>query len=98
LRATVGFLVAVVALALLAAFTDFEWLFTKFHGLFFTSGTWTFPADSMLIRLFPEPFWVASGAAWATLVLLAAALLWGVQRWLRPASSAAGASRTPENV
>jgi integral membrane protein (TIGR01906 family) len=91
-------LVGAVGLAVVVAFTDFEWLFARFHGVFFRSGTWTFPADSMLIRLFPEAFWTASGACWAALVLLSAALLAGVALWLRPASSALGASRTPENV
>jgi len=85
LRAAAGMLSVAVLLAVVAAFADFEWLFTRFHGLFFTSGTWTFPADSMLIRLFPESFWVASGACWAALVMLAAALLWAVARGLRSA-------------
>lgn len=85
LRVAAGMLSAAVLLAVVAAFTDFEWLFTRFHGLFFTSGTWTFPVDSMLIRLFPESFWVASGACWAALVMLAAVLLWAVARGLRSA-------------
>jgi len=86
LRAATAMLIGAVVLALGAAFADFEWLFARFHGLFFEGGTWTFPADSMLIRLFPEPFWVASGASWAVLVLLSATLLWLAARWLRPAS------------
>lgn len=98
LRAAAGMLVGAVVLALFAAFADFEWLFTRFHALFFTSGTWMFPADSMLIRLFPERFWVASGACWAALVLLSAALLAVVARRLHPPSSAADASRTSEIV
>lgn len=98
LRAAVALLVGSVVLALIAAFADFEWLFTRFHGLFFRSGTWTFAADSMLIRLFPEPFWVASGASWAALVLLSAALLGAAAVWLRPASSGTSASRTAQIV
>lgn len=98
LRAAAGVLIGAVALALVVAITDFEWLFARFHGLFFKGGTWTFPADSMLIRLFPEPFWVASGAAWALLVLFSAGLLVAAARWLRPASSTLDASRTAENV
>lgn len=98
LRAAAVALVGVVALAVVVAFSDFEWLFARFHTLFFKSGTWTFPADSMLIRLFPEPFWIASGACWAVLVLLAATLLWTAARRLRPSPYAADASRTAENV
>jgi integral membrane protein (TIGR01906 family) len=91
-------LAAAVALAVLAAVLDFETLFASFHSLFFASGTWTFPADSMLIRLFPEPFWIASGGCWAALVLLFAAILALVGGRLVPALGGVGASRTAENV
>lgn len=62
--------VAFVVLALVAAMSDFEAFFSAFHGLFFKSGTWTFPYDSLLIQTFPEPFWMTAGAVWAGLVLL----------------------------
>jgi integral membrane protein (TIGR01906 family) len=87
-----------VVLAVVAAFTSFDVLFSAFHGLFFAAGTWTFPADSLLIRLFPERFWVASGAAWATLTLLGAAALAVAARLLRSAAVRMGASRTANNV
>ena len=54
-----------VALALVAALVDFGAFFSGFHALFFAEGTWTFPYDSLLIRLFPEPFWTAAGLSWA---------------------------------
>ena len=98
MRAAAWTLVVAVALAAVAAFADFEALFTSFHSLFFASGTWTFPADSMLIRLFPEPFWIASGACWATLVLVAAALLTLVGRRFLRGRDGMGASRTAANV
>jgi integral membrane protein (TIGR01906 family) len=91
-------LVGAVVLAVVAALLDFEQLFASFHSLFFASGTWTFPADSMLIRLFPEPFWIASGACWAALVLLSAGLLALAGRRLVPALESMGASRMAENV
>jgi integral membrane protein (TIGR01906 family) len=73
-------LVAVV-LAASAAIVDFETFFATFHGLFFKAGTWTFPADSLLIRLFPEQFWTTAGLAWGTLsVLFAVALLVAVRQ------------------
>lgn len=65
-----GIMVAAVAVS----FVSFDALFTWFHGLFFASGTWTFPYDSLLIQLFPEAFWATAGAAWAGLVLVLAAL------------------------
>lgn len=74
--------IVAVLLAASAAIIDFETFFAGFHGLFFKAGTWTFPEDSMLIRLFPERFWSTAGLAWGTLTgLIAAALLAGV-RWV----------------
>ena len=89
---------AVVALALLAAVTDFSSFFTAFHGLFFASGTWTFPSDSLLIRLFPERFWVAAGASWAGLIVLGAAVMAVAARLVRRAATRLDASRTANNV
>jgi hypothetical protein len=71
-----------VLVAALVGLTSFDWLFTAFHGVFFAAGTWTFPADSLLIRLFPEPFWMTAAASWAALVLLGALLLWLAAWWL----------------
>jgi integral membrane protein (TIGR01906 family) len=90
--------VAIVALGLFAAVTDFSWFFTAFHGLFFASGTWTFPSDSLLIRLFPERFWMASGAAWAALMAAGAVVLLVAARSMRGALQRLSASRTAKNV
>lgn len=73
---------SIVGLAVVVAASDFERFFAAFHGLFFTSGTWTFPYDSLLIRTFPEPFWVTAGLAWGGLVLLFAAGLWLTARFM----------------
>jgi hypothetical protein len=62
--------IAFVAAAGLAAVGDFSAVFTVFHGLFFAAGTWEFPADSLLIRVFPGVFWMAAGAAWGALTVL----------------------------
>jgi integral membrane protein (TIGR01906 family) len=70
-----------VLLAASAAVIDFATFFAGFHGLLFKAGTWTFPADSMLIRLFPERFWATAGLAWGSLsALIAAGLLVGVRQ------------------
>ncbi len=71
-----------MAVAALIGLTSFDWLFTAFHDVFFAPGTWTFPSDSLLIRLFPEPFWTTAAASWAALVLLSALLLWLSALWL----------------
>jgi hypothetical protein len=57
-----------------------------------------FPADSLLIRLFPERFWEVSGAIWAGLALIGAVALAVAARLLRSAAVRLGASRTANNV
>jgi integral membrane protein (TIGR01906 family) len=81
-----------------AALLDFETVFASFHGLFFAAGTWTFPYDSMLIRLFPERFWAASAAAWAGLSLLGGIVLVVTARLLRVTSRRDTASRSTNSV
>ena len=82
MRAGAVLALAFVALTALSAAVDFERFFSAFHGVFFHSGTWTFPYDSLLISTFPEPFWVTAGAAWAALTVLGAGLLGGLARLL----------------
>lgn len=98
MRAAALMIVLVVVLAAVAALTDFSAFFAGFHGLFFKSGSWTFPADSLLIRLFPERFWEASGAVWGALVLLGAGVLLVASRLTRAAQARLFASRTGNNV
>lgn len=71
--------IGLVVLAGSAGLFDFSWFFAAFHGLFFEAGTWQFPAEALLINLFPEPFWVTSAIAWGVGVLLMAGLfaVWG---------------------
>lgn len=79
-----------VLVAALAGTMDFGAFFSAFHGLFFAEGTWTFGYDSLLIQLFPEPFWVTAGVAWATLIgVFAGGMLVG-------AAAAQRASRRPD--
>jgi integral membrane protein (TIGR01906 family) len=89
---------ALIAFGAIAAMADFSWFFTAFHGLFFASGTWTFPSDSLLIRLFPERFWMASGVAWAVLTAAGAAALLVAAGSVRRAEARDLASRTANNV
>lgn len=66
---------AVVAALLLviavAAIVDFNSIFNLLHSLFFASGSWTFPSDSLLICALPESFWMAMALLWAFLLLIA---------------------------
>lgn len=87
-----------IVLVLAGALTSFDTLFAAFHGLFFAAGTWMFPADSLLIRLFPERFWEVSGAAWGGLSLVGAVVLALAARLLRSSAVRLDASRTANNV
>ena len=42
---------------LVMVFTAFDWLFTRFHNIFFVGDTWLFLYTDSLIRLFPMKFW-----------------------------------------
>lgn len=98
MRAGAALCGALIVLGVIAASVDFESFFAAFHGLFFAAGTWTFPSDSLLIRLFPERFWVASGACWAALLALGAVVLLVMPVVLRGAEARLNASRTANNV
>lgn len=74
LRAGGGIVLGGLVLAALAGTTDFDALFARFHQLFFAEGTWTFPSDSVLIRVFPESFWVSAGVAWAVVCAVIASV------------------------
>lgn len=49
------------------------WFFTTFHEVFFAPGTWEFPVDSGLIRLFPGRFWYDTAVILAGLTAAEAA-------------------------
>ncbi len=53
---------------------DFNGFFAFFHSLFFANGTWTFPANSLLIRMYPEGFWIGMGVVWLVSSCLASLL------------------------
>ena len=48
-----------IALVLLSALIPFGTVFSYFHKMLFAEGTWLFPANSMLILLYPETFFQA---------------------------------------
>ena len=62
---------SLIAVLALWAIFGFSSLFTVFHGLFFADGSWTFPADSLLITMLPQDFWIGMAGIWlATTALL----------------------------
>ena len=46
------------------AILDFSGLFALLHSLFFAEGTWTFSYESLLICMYPLPFWMGMGVIW----------------------------------
>jgi integral membrane protein (TIGR01906 family) len=75
--ASVGLAAITLAVVFAVAFRP---AFLAFHELFFEPGTYLFPPDSNLIRLFPEPFWFdAALVAGASIVV--SALLLGLIGW-----------------
>ncbi len=69
---TVG--VAVVAIGIFAI-VAWDAAFTLFHELLFPPGTWSFPPDSTMIRLYPPGFWFDAAMIAAALVIATAAVL-----------------------
>ncbi len=75
---TIGLLLAV------GAYMALSWqsFFTRFHQVFFDSGTWLFDYSDTLIRLFPIRFWIAVALAIVALLfvqaMLLAATVWGL--------------------
>ena len=66
----------VIVVAGLAAVIDFNALFNLLHSFFFSSGSWLFPYDSLLICALPEEFWMSMGLFWlGEIVLVCIALI-----------------------
>ncbi|HJT64545.1 MAG TPA: DUF1461 domain-containing protein [Candidatus Limnocylindria bacterium] len=76
---TVG--VATVAIGVFAV-VAWDSAFTLFHELLFPPGTWSFPADSTMILLYPPEFWFEAAMIAAGLVLATSATL-SFGGWLR---------------
>ncbi len=79
----VAILVIALIVLMLAAVIDFGSLFDFLHSLFFEGGTWTFPADSLLICALPESLWMAMGALWAAFVIASCVVLLACTRLVR---------------
>ncbi len=72
--------IALMATCAIIAVVNFDALFGALHGLLFEAGTWTFSADSLLISMYPQGFWVSMGIVWASVaaVLAIIAIIVGV--------------------
>jgi uncharacterized membrane protein len=55
---------------------NFDFLFNLFHNIFFSAGSWLFPANSLLITMYPKPFWIAAATkTFTTMTTLTAIIL-----------------------
>ncbi len=61
-------------------FFSFDSFFAWMHSLFFPSGSWIFSADSLLICMYPENFWIGMGIVWGAISVLASLALLIVSR------------------
>jgi hypothetical protein len=60
-RRNLGWAILLIMFVAIAGVVAFEPIFTFVHGLLFKPGTWLFPESSLLIRTFPERFWLIWG-------------------------------------
>lgn len=69
------FTLSIIAAIIVIAIINWDFFFTGFHTLFFSSGTWRFEYSDTLIRLFPEQFWFDAALTIGGLTVLGAAAL-----------------------
>jgi hypothetical protein len=76
--------ITVSAVVLLGAGILLAWplFFTTFHELLFPPGTWQFPAESGLIRLFPGQFWYDTAVVLAGLLAIEGLAVALAARWV----------------
>ena len=79
-------LLAVFAFLGAWAILDFYSMFNALHSLLFSGGSWLFSADSLLICMLPQVFWIRMGALWLAISVIGAILsiLCGI--WLKRSS------------
>jgi hypothetical protein len=78
-RGGIALVVALIVVGVFA-FVAFDTVFTLFHEIFFPGGNWAFPADSLLIRLYPYAFWELSSAALGVLGIGGGLAVWFLAR------------------
>lgn len=71
-----------VATIVVVAVVNWDFFFTRFHEVFFSSGTWRFEYSDTLIRLFPEQFWFDAALTIGGMTVLGAVVIAAVMwRW-----------------
>lgn len=72
--------IAIMVSCIVFGLVNFNALFDLLHSMLFEQGSWMFPADSLLISLYPQRFWMTMGAVWAitTTTLSAISIVLGI--------------------
>ncbi|MEE9524979.1 MAG: DUF1461 domain-containing protein [Candidatus Woesearchaeota archaeon] len=74
---TIGLVVLLFLLGL-----NFDWLFTIFHKILFKT-QWQFPSGSLLIKLFPEHFFIIIFGVILVIALIIGMIFTGIGYWLK---------------
>ncbi len=75
--------IGLAAVLTIACLINFQITFNFLHSLFFSSGSWVFPYDSLLICALPESFWVSMAALWVGLIAICCVILLLVSKALK---------------
>jgi integral membrane protein (TIGR01906 family) len=75
---TLGF---ILLLLLLNTFSGFDWLFYRFHLLFFDNDFWSAPGN--MLRLFPEGLFIDAATYGVLAMALASGIIGGAGMWYR---------------
>ncbi|MBL8165869.1 MAG: TIGR01906 family membrane protein [Anaerolineae bacterium] len=65
----------IIATIVVVAVVNWDFFFTRFHEVFFSSGTWRFEYSDTLIRLFPEQFWFDAALTIGGMTVLGAVVI-----------------------
>lgn len=78
-RGGIGLVIVLIVIGVFA-FVAFDTAFLLFHELFFPGGNFSFGDDSLLIRLYPQPFWEVTAGALGIVGALGGLAVWAVAR------------------
>ena len=88
-----GTLLTLILLTVVGTMSLFDWtrVFLHFHEVFFPPDSYSFPQDSLLIRLYPEAFWqLAAVVLWLASAILSGGLFVITQKYVRPKEGKTG--------
>ncbi len=78
-----AFFTSGLIILLSVVFISFNYFFDLFHKIFFPMGNWMFPANSLLITLFPEIFFIRFFALVLFITFIKALVVFVAAKWIR---------------